>query len=158
MAETPIWVQLATPAITAMAGWATSKLDLLSFGSLKQYNGLWYAYYRDPDDHGIQEELWNFSKLGSVVVTRNGKTTFKGRLALKGRKAYMQVVSVKTGEERLLVMLDPPTNPRNGDERPSICLWLGEDGDGRTTAGHGLISRSRLENANTKDEFIRAER
>lgn len=156
MADAPIWVTLVTPFVTAWAGWMTSKLDLLSFGGLKEYEGDWYAYYRDPDEGKVEEELWTFSKLGRVTVKRGGKTTFEGRLVLKGTKAYMHVESVKTRKERLLVMLDPPANPRNGDEKPSICLWLGQDGKRRTTAGHGLISRRSLQRPEIKDEFIRA--
>ena len=127
MADTPVWVQLVTPVITAVATWVTTKFEVLSVRQLKQYEGNWYAYYRDPDDAStVQEEIWEFSTLGSVKVRREGRLTFKGRLSLKGGKAYMNVDSVRTADERLFVMLESPTDPRGG-ERASICLWLGKE-------------------------------
>src|SRR5438046_2720579 len=101
MADTPIWVQLLTPVITACAGWGVSKLVLLSVGDLKEYEGTWYAYYRDPDSNEVQEENWCFTTLGKVTVSRNGRTTFKGRLKLKGNKAYMNVDSTVSSGEKL---------------------------------------------------------
>ena len=85
-----------------------------------------------------------------------GTMTFKGRLTLKGNKAYMDVISTISGDERLFVMLDTPNNPRTGDSQASTCIWLGKNKNHITTAGHGVLSRSRLEDAATrvKDEFI----
>lgn len=157
MADSPIWVQLLTPVIAAAATWITTKFEVLSFRRLRQYEGIWYAYYRDPDNGEIQEETWIFSNLGRVSVNRNRKITFKGRLSLKGGKAYMNVDSVQTGDEKLFVMLEPPNNPRNGDERASICLWLGKDGGSQITAGHGLMSRNKLDKLpDIKKVFLRA--
>jgi hypothetical protein len=157
-APTPIWIQLTVPVITAVATaaatWATSKLDLFSYHSLKQYEGSWFAYYRDPDTRKIENEIWEFTKFGNVSVKRNGRETFKGRLVLKQKKAYMQVENVQTGVERLLIMLDPPNYPRIGGQGPSHCLWLGQNNLGNTTAGHGLISRDQQNDPQLKDEFI----
>ena len=154
MADTPIWVTLTTPVLAAVATWATTKLDLISFSSLRQYKGLWYAYYIDPDTLQLEEEFWEFSTFGTVTVSRKGTVTFRGRLVLKRSKAYMQVESVKTKQERLLVMLDPPTNPRTGGAMPSRCLWLGQNGKNITTAGHGLISRQQLNSPSIRQQFI----
>lgn len=155
MADTPIWVQLVTPVLTAAAAWFFSKSDVWSLGSLSEYKGNWYAYYRDPDTKQIQEEIWTFSRTGNVTVGRNGKTTFRGRLSLKNNKAYMHVKSTVAKGERLFVMLNSPTNPRTGDSGPSVCVWLGQDGDHKTTAGHGMLSRTALREPNIKNEFIR---
>ena len=157
-ATTPIWVTLVVPVITAAATWMTTKLELLSLNRVKEYQGTWYAYYRDPDTKGIEEEIWSFSTLGRVSVSRAGRTTFKGSLVLRSNKAYMDVHSTMSGDERLLVMLDTPNNPRNGDSRPCGCIWLGKSGDHTTTAGHGLLSRTRLESPPIRDEFIQAKR
>ncbi len=156
---TPLWVPLVTPVIAALATWVTAKFEILSLHRIRQYEGTWYAYYRDPDSRKCQEEIWNFSTLGRVTVTRNGKVTFKGTLNLKAGKAYMDVTSTISGDERLFVMLDTPNNPRTGDSRPSACSWLGKSGNHTTTAGHGVLSRNRLEDtaiAAIKDEFIQA--
>jgi hypothetical protein len=134
-----------------------SRLDLLEIGRIKQYVGKWYAYYRDPDSEEIEEEIWEFSSFGSVRVSRKGKTTFKGTLKLRGYKAYMHVESTVVKGERLFVMLDTPSNPRSQQEGPAVCLWLGQDGDHRTTAGHLLLSRGSLVKPDIKNEFIRAE-
>src|SRR6266478_534133 len=101
---TPLWVPLVTPVIAALATWVTAKFEILSLHRIRQYEGTWYAYYRDPDSRKCQEEIWNFSTLGRVTVTlpfrvtvtlprveiwnfstlgrvtvtRNGKVTFKG--------------------------------------------------------------------------------
>jgi hypothetical protein len=152
----PIWVTLVTPVIAALATWATTKFEIMSFHRIRQYEGTWYAYYRDPDTKEVQEEIWNFSTLGAVTVSRKGKSTFKGRLILKGNKAYMNVDSTISTDERLFVMLDTPNNPRTGDPRPSLCIWLGKSTDHTTTAGHGKLSRERLTDPMIKDEFIRA--
>ena len=61
----------------------------------------------------------------------------------------MNVDSAKTCDERLIVLLNPPSNPRGG-ERPSHCLWLGKDAEGQITAGHGLMLRKRLNNPDIK--------
>jgi len=157
MADTPAWVQLTVPVVAAAATWVTTRLDFGSLGRVKQFGGLWYAYYRDPDTRKCEAELWEFSSLGAVSVSRNGRCTFKGRLSLKGNKAYMNVKSTISSDERLFVMLDTPSNPRNGDFRPSVCIWLGKSADHTTTAGHGLLSRERIDNPVIKDEFLRAE-
>jgi|SRR5215472_15369469 len=159
MADAPLWVAIVTPAITAVATgattWITAKFEVLAFKELKQYEGIWYAYYRDPDSKECQEELWTFSALGNVTVSRNGKTTFKGKLSLRGNKAYMNVSSTISRDERLFVMLDRPVDPR-GDLKPSVCVWLGKSANYTTTAGHGLLSRQKLTNPPIKDEFVRA--
>jgi hypothetical protein len=152
----PIWVTLVTPAIAALATWITTKFEIMSVHRIKQYEGTWYAYYRDPDSKEMQEELWRFSMLGAVTVSRNGKRTFKGRLTLKGNKAYMNVDSTISTDERLFVMLDTPNSPRTGDQQPSLCIWLGKSADHTTTAGHGVLSREKLTSPGIKDEFIRA--
>jgi hypothetical protein len=154
----PIWVLLVTPVITALATWVTTKFEIMSLHRIKQYEGTWYAYYRDPDSKEVQEEIWNFSMLGAVTVSRNGKSTFKGRLTLKGNKAYMNVDSTMSTDERLFVMLDTPVNPRTGDQQPSLCIWLGKSANHTTTAGHGQLSRGKLTSPdiNIRDEFIRA--
>src|SRR5438105_3163753 len=121
----PVWVTLVTPVIAALATWVTTKFEITSVHRFKQYEGTWYAYYRDPDTMAVQEEIWNFSILGAVAVSRNGKNTFRGRLTLKGSKAYMNVDSTVSRDERLFVMLDTPNSPRTGDPQPSLCIWLG---------------------------------
>jgi hypothetical protein len=155
--STPLWVPLVTPVVAALATWATTKFELLSLHRLKQYEGTWYAYYRDPDTHKIQEEIWCFTVVGGVTVSRNGRVTFKGRLSLKGNKAYMNVDSTISNDERLFVMLDTPNNPRTGDSWPTVCIWLGKSANHTTTAGHGLLSRFKLEQPSIKDEFFRAQ-
>ena len=152
---TPIWVTLVTPVIAALATWVTTKFEILSVHRIRQYEGIWYAYYRDPDNKEVQEEIWQFSSLGAVAVYRNNRNTFKGKLTLKGNKAYMNVDSTITADERLFVMLDTPNSPRTGDPQPSLCIWLGKSADHTTTAGHGLLSRSKLPNPAVKDEFLR---
>jgi hypothetical protein len=153
---TPVWILLTVPVITALATWATTKFEVLSLRRVREYEGLWYAYYLDPDTRKPQEELWNFSVIGRVTVTRNGKITFKGVLTVKGNKAYMDVKSTLSEYERLFVMLDSPTNPHTGDSRSSPCIWVGMNGNGATTAGHGLLSRIRLQSLDQllKDEFL----
>ena len=153
----PIWVTLTVPVITAVAGYLVPKLDLIAFNKTKQYAGTWYAYYRDPDGaHEIQEEIWYFSKLGRVTVTRSGKATFKGRLEVGQSKAFMRVESTLSSNDRLFVLLHPPHNPRLGDAVPSVCLWLGEDLNSRATAGHAMLSRAPIKGPAIADEFIRA--
>jgi hypothetical protein len=68
----------------------------------------------------------------------------------------MNVDSTPSGEERLFVMLDTPKNPRTGDDRPSVCIWLGKNADGKTTAGHGMLSRTPVRSPSVKTEFISA--
>jgi hypothetical protein len=93
---------------------------------------------------------------GSVTVSRNSRTTFKGRLSLKGKKAYMCVDSTVTTNEQLFVVLDARNDPR-GDPRPSICIWLGNSGEQTTTAGHGLLSRTKLDNPSIIKQCVLAE-
>ena len=154
MPDSPVWVQLTTPIVAAAATWILSRTELWAIGSLREYSGTWYAYYRDPDTKQLQTELWEFSPLGNVKVSRNSKTTFKGRLSLKNNKAYMHVRSTVAKGERLFVMLNSPVNARTGDAGPSVCIWLGQDGRHRTTAGHGLLSRTPIPDPQIKDEFL----
>jgi hypothetical protein len=155
MADTPAWATLLAPVIAAVAAWATTKFEVLSLPLIREYAGSWYAYYLDPDSRTLEREMWKFSPLGIVTVTRNNKTTFKGKLSLRGNKAYMNVQSTIARNERLFVMLDVPVNPRTGDDRPSVCIWLGKSADGATTAGHGLLSRKEIVRPTIKDEFLR---
>jgi hypothetical protein len=156
MPDTPAWVTLATPIVTAAATWVVSKLDLLSVGGLSQYKGTWYAYYRDPDgNHEIRSEIWDFSSVGGVTVSAGGRVTFKGRLKLLGNKAMMSVVSTLSKTEGLQVLLNAPNDPR-GYKQPCVCVWLGSDASSRTTAGHGLLSRTQLTAGEVNDEFLRA--
>jgi hypothetical protein len=159
MPEAPTWVLISTPIISAVATgvvtWASTKLEVFSLRRVRQFEGIWYAYYRDPNTKSLQEEIWTFSPLGKVEVSRGGRTTFKGRLSLKGNKAYMYVDSVISSVDRLFVMLDSPNKPK-GDPTPAVCIWLGLDDKWATTAGHGLLSREKLENPLIKDQFLRA--
>jgi hypothetical protein len=150
------WATLLAPVIAALATWATTKFEVLSLHSIKEYKGTWSAYYLDPDTKKLEKEIWTFSPLGTVSVSRNNKTTFRGKLSLRGNKAYMNVQSTVSRNERLFVMLDAPTSPRTGDNRPCVCIWLGKSGDGSTTAGHGLLSRADLSRPIIKKEFLRA--
>jgi len=154
--DTPIWVQFTIPFVTAIATWSVSKLDLISLGGVQEYTGQWYAYYRDPDSGKIESEIWAFSKLGAVTVSRNGSVTFNGKLTIKGAKAYMYVTSAVTKRERLFVTLNAPTNPRTGEAQGSACIWLGEDGSHRITAGHALLSRKPIHVPKVPEGFMRA--
>ncbi|CAD6880624.1 hypothetical protein [Methylomonas albis] len=156
MADTPIWVTLITPVVSALATWLVTKLDLLSFSDLSQFKGTWYAYYRDPDgSHEIRKEIWEFSAIGTVSVQARGKITFKGRLKLIGNKALMSVVSTHAKTEGLQVLMDAPNDPR-GYSRPCVAVWLGSDGSHRITAGHALLSKNELTTEEVENEFLRA--
>jgi hypothetical protein len=156
MAEAPWWPILVAPIITALATWITTKFELLSLRRIKEYEGLWYAYYLDPDTKSLEKELWSFTSFGNVTVSRNGERTFKGTLSLRGNKAYMNVDSTLWRGERLFVMLDAPNNPRTGDQGAVVCIWLGKSADQTTTAGHGILSREELDTPEIKNEFLRA--
>jgi len=164
MNDLELWKVIAmflAPIMSAAATWAFTNVDFPSLRRFREYEGPWHAYYLDPDEPervGVQHEVWSFTRLGRVTVTRHGKVTFKGRLSLKSNKAYMLLDSCIVAEERLFVMLDKPTLVR-GDLRrePLPCLWLGRDERYRITAGHGLLRRDPIEAPQIKNEFLRAE-
>jgi hypothetical protein len=156
MSSAPAWVLLLVPIITALSTYAITKIELLSLRAVKEFEGPWHAYYIDPDTRNVETELWTVSGLGAVTVSRGKKTTFKGRLTLRGNKAYVAATSTLSRDERLFVMLDVPLNPRTGDHRPCPCIWLGKSGNNLTTAAHGILSRDPLQNPPLKSEFLLA--
>ena len=144
------------PAITAVLGWYFGNVDVFSLRKYRKLEGAWYAYYRNPiRPHGMEQELWTFTKLGNVEVRREGKLAFAGRVDFKAGKVFMRVTSID-GEQRFLVMIDPPYEGLGHNAKCISCIWLGEGEDKKTTAGHAMLSR-KPSKTDIKAEFLRAQ-
>jgi hypothetical protein len=140
------FIEILKPTMGAIAGAGTtyvlSNWDLLrSITRLRHFEGSWYGFFRDPNDiDKIREEEWNFDRFGRVQMFRDGRPRFRGVLRLKHRKGYISVDSLHD-EERLFIVFDQPNRFEDGSWVK--CVWLGEDRDGFTSSGCGILSRKK---------------
>ena len=160
--ETSTWSSIINALIRALVGLRGIKFEPQKSQYFVPYTGTWYGYWLDPTDRKLIEEIWKFTRWGTVTMgcfndqkPIEMKVQAKGKLSVKGKKAYLALDKIEV-DERFYVLFDLPRD-RTGNETLLMCVWLA-DYNGTTTAGCGLLSRTKLTNANSlfKAEYLTA--